>query len=354
MESSEINDMRDQSVFKGITFSEFKKADAKKEFIKNLSLSKIEQACYWSAELICAGHILDLWDCILLFYGKNIHLGNPKFPIYLELKMKAFKEIIVSDFITDELKLRNHDKIRKLFCEIICVLCSAKRRHSFDEIKIKKEDVFIKERLKAPSNLFAKEVILDEDPQELFIVVNELCYSLSESGKNTINACFWIEWTLEYEIKCASKKEKCLCETRPFVTVENKFKKHIVWLLWDALLKESVKRSSPLINKIICSLLSLFSLRYTAGCSRKRRYLLYCAVALLTEPVQLDEDIIKDKTMVTNIIGKIDSIYKQIKMNEHKSSSDYLFTQLEKSNLDKTIEKLEKMNHFGETFLPRL
>jgi len=354
MESAEINDMREQSLFKGITFSKFKKSDAKKEFIKNLSLSKIEQACYWSAELICAGHILDVWDCIFLFYGKHIHLGNPKFPIYLELKVKAFKEILVEEIITDELKLRNHDKIRKLFCEIICVLCGAKRKHSLDEIKIKKEDVFIKERLKAPSNLFAKEVLLNDDPQELFIVVNELCFSLSESGKNTMDACFWIEWILEYEIKCASKKEKCLCETRSFVTVDNKFRKHIVWLLWDALLKESVKRSPPLINKIICSLLSLFSLRYTSGCPRKRRYLLYCAVAFLTEPAQLDEEIIKDKTMVTNIIGKIDLVYKQIKLNEHKPNTDYLLNQVVKSNFDKTIEKLDKMNHFGETFLPRL
>jgi hypothetical protein len=77
-------------------------------------------------------------------------------------------------------------------------------------------------------------------------------------------------------------------------------------------------------------------------------------VAFLTEPTQLDEEIIKDKTMVTNIIGKIDSVYKQIKLNEHKPNTDYLLNQVVKSNFDKTIEKLDKMNHFGETFLPRL
>jgi len=119
-------------------------------------------------------------------------------------------------------------------------------------------------------------------------------------------------------------------------------------------LKEAEKRPNPLIQKIVKSLLSLFSLRYTSGCPRKRRYILYYAVALLTEPVHLEEDIIKDKQLVLTIIGKIDAIYKQIKMNEQKPTTDYLFAHLEKSNLDKTIEKLEKMNNFGQNFIPRL
>ena len=188
----EINDIRTIQDFKQYSFSKFKKSEVKKELLKTLTSEKLENIFYWTAELICSGHFIDIWEIILLFISKYIHLANPKIPIYINKRFQSFKEIIGMGYIGNELSLRNNINIRKLFFEIMIIPCFSKKNHSFEQIKMNSDEdfdmVYLSNKLKAPNLTYATSYMMNGDPKELFIAINEFVYNLE--NKNSRTCCY--------------------------------------------------------------------------------------------------------------------------------------------------------------------
>lgn len=353
MDANEINDKRLQKEFTGVSFSGYKKADVKKQLIKNLLNGKIEPANYWAAELVCAGHFVDLWDIILTVASKHIHSGNPKLPIYLEMRMDAFKDIVINGYIDNEIKMRNNPKIRNVFAEVICILCFSQKKHSYDSIKIDKTEFDISEisyKLKADGLQYIQHTFLKDDPKECFIAGNELAFCLTKRGRNASEACYWVEWINEFESMCRNKKIPIKCERRTNMPVNTKDQTDLVWFIWDIILFQSCKRDK-LTQKVIQSLLSLFSLRYTYNNKKKRKYIIYYAITLLTESIDFSISLNKQPEIIQKVQQKLGNIYREVKKSEIKPDTDYLFNGLESSSLEKTIARLERMNNMG--FIPR-
>ena len=365
MESSYINDGRQS--FKNITFSKFQKSKARLELIKNLYDEKIENACYWSAEFICAGHFLDLWDVILYYSYKYIHNGNPKLALYLNMRYNNFIAILNNGYSDNIIKMRNNDKIRKLFCELICVLCYSQKKNVICDVNLDKNNSFelssMSEKFKAPNVTYTDIILKHDDPKELIIPINEMVYNLI--SKNIIQVCYWYEWLIEYENICTKKKRKCICENRMYAPQGHTH--DLIWIVWDILFyysdttitdrkyninnsnnnsnnSNSNNNTNILKHKIIQNLFELFIIKYNNSVKKKRKYIIYFAFTLLIEELNYSINIIENQEIVQVIVSKINSVYKDIKKNEETPNTDYLFNNLNKTNLEKSIEKMDLFN----------
>tara|TARA_Y100000389_G_scaffold28434_1_gene24336 strand:- start:2778 stop:3926 length:1149 start_codon:yes stop_codon:yes gene_type:complete len=351
-ETYEINDIRSPGDFKGYSFSEYKKTDVKKQLIDALKNNKLEASCYWSAELLCAGHFVEIWEIILFFTSKHIHLGNPKLGMYLEMRYNTFRNIMNKGTFLTELDARNDEECRKLFAEIMITLCLSKRKLSFEEIKLKQEEfelTTMKERLKASSMDYAKAFFRQKDPKEVFIAINEFAYNISPECKSVSNACYWYEWIIEFDASCKKKNLQCVCEYRD-IPVENKFRGDVIWLIWDAIFHYTEEKNDVFISKIMNSLLHLFCIRYTNACGKRRKFLLYYAISLITEQVNKKSELITNKDILKTGLSKLNMIYKQIKKNEHSPQTDYLFKNVEQQKaLERSIMQMEIINNMSFT-----
>lgn len=371
--SLEINDIRTPNDFRSFSFSNYKKTEVKNQLVENMKNGKIEPACYWAAELICAGHYTEVWDILIYFVGKYIHLGNPKLVIYLENRFSIFRNIISQGIFLNELNLRNYNNIRKLFAEVVCILTLSPRKHSIEHMKINRKEefdiTFMTERLKAPSTKYIEGIFHTKDSPEIYIPINEFSYHISES-RNITMAWYWIEWIIEFDLFCKTRKkqtkkenyeekdadwkEPCQCEKRGEYNVENKFKNDIIWLIWDSLFKYCFVLNNEFITKVMNSLLELFCVKYTTACCKRRRYLLYYGVMLLIENVPTNVEIIQDENKPTlmSVVDKIDEVYKQIKKNEQAPNTEYLFSSISDSNTnyEEMIKKMEIINTMSGMF----
>jgi hypothetical protein len=353
---NEINDIRLPKEFNGISFSNFKKADVRKELLNSLNNNKIENACNWSAELICAGHFSDLWEIIIYNIGKNIHLANPKIPIYVDMRFQNFKEIVQNGYIGNEIAMRNNEKIRTIFCELVTVLCLSNKKPAFECVKIINDEfnlLNMTNKFKAPDTSYALKVFDKGDPKEIFIPINELVYHLSRPNSNLLECCYWIEWIVEFDNICRKKKENLTATCRTFASVDDKYRNNVIWIIWDIFFNLCEK--DIMLKKIVTSILNIFCIKYTLSMNKRRRYLLYFVVELLTEKFN-DKIQIYNKTdekLIETIKKQVEKIYKNIKKNEKAPQTDYLFnnTNEGKTNLKKTIEKIDTMNTIS--FIPR-
>ena len=312
---AKIRDLRGIDTFTARTFSGFKKSQALQQYSRAIAEGQVERACYYSADLVAAGHLLPLWESILIAGAQHAHAGGCGVPVYISRRYEVFKKIMEED-VPDDLAARNHTEIRRLFAEVSSVLATGQHSMPFVRVNVDAANDFsvdvMARRFRAPDLSYGKPIHQDEDPPELFPAVNELVYALTGPSCDELSALYWIEWILGYcAIRRKQKRPIGAASRRP--RLGTKLSSHIVWIIWDVF-KHLAEAADPRLTAAIRGIEDLFAIRFSVGAVGRRRFLLYWASHLLTTwRAQKEESpLIRDVAKVRAAVSNIDRVYGEL------------------------------------------
>ena len=312
-----LKDVRNMNDFNKISFSGYKKTAVLKEVISEMSRSNIETTCFWTAECIASGYYLELWNSIINYSCECIHIANPRLILLINKLLKQFKEIANSS--NDDLELRNNENIRKMFFDLVVIVCKSNRKTKFQYVKIKDNEVdlnVMSNKFTAPSTKYVDTIFNQGDPKELYMSLNEFCYNLSKESENFNQTCYWYEWMVHFDEMCRKRKSKIECLLRDFVP--ERLGKHAIdglWLIWHVLF-DMVKDKGKGINSMMENLFDLFTFKYGIRSWYQTRYIVYFAISIVVDKIDFAIPLAKDIKSVDNIVKQLDTMFKEIKKNE--------------------------------------
>ena len=316
-----IKDKRTIDHFKEETFSGFKKRDVFSELFKSIESGKIENACFWITECIISGYILQLFEKIIIFSSKIIHINNPTLPQFLLTKYVTFQSS--TNHITkkeDFLHLRNTQSIRNLCFDLVTTLCTSSKQKRYDKYpKIKPDTDFnfsiLKTKLIATLHCIPSHILRFTDPEELRIVINELIYNLKNNMGSYNRVCYWIAWIFEWEKKQKKQNGSWEIEERDIQDIPGKYKKDVVWLIWETILEEANSRDEMTKLQIL-SLYKLFKLNYTSGKRNSRIPIIYHVIGYLTHIINFKQVPRNNKDLFIQSQCNVNLMFQSKKINE--------------------------------------
>ena len=291
-ETCKIIDSRMLKDFKTQTFGGYNISKASSALDKAILEDKLEPALHWTLQLFLSGIVSPLWTKLMTLACKTINIYNPKLPEFIYNKNLQWQAIIDNTKFTKEniLLLRNHPNVRLLLAEMVSILVLSKKRKLNTLPTIKKNEFIIdhfKSKLEAKDNRLIENIIMDGDPSEIRIAINEMAFHIH--NRNINKALYWLNWILEWEKINSKKYGKYECASRTVSGIDAKYYKDVVWLVWSVINKISQLKSSVGFNnewnKQIQCLFKSYTNKFTPSTRGKKQNYIIWSMLYITETI---------------------------------------------------------------------
>jgi len=315
-----IYDSRTVVDFQKFTFSGHLRQHVYKVLDENIKLGHADYSCYWTLELICSGLIHSMWQTLFESTAKHINRAAPNAFLYLVKMYEKFAPYEGQYTIMNMTEIRNNPDVRTLICEVAASLAMCRKNKLTPLPKISPEHDFLQvtitENLKAPSANYAKHLMKEHDPIELYVPYNELAYCLRPETRDVSRALYWVAWTMKYASQFKKQNKTDLpCSYRPNMFIDEKYSSLVIWMIWECV-QEAAHKSpqSGTLKPYIDALFKFHCLRWSPTVMKQRICFLNTAILFICESTTLDvhysvpHDIVAVHGLIENIPSWISAI----------------------------------------------
>lgn len=290
----DIFDNRTVADFQKFTFSGHLRNHVYKVLDENIKLGHADYSCYWTLELLCSGLVHSMWQTIFEATAKHVNRAAPNSFLYLVRMYEKYAPTEGQYSIINMTDMRNNKDIRLLLCEVAATIALC-RKHKLPSLpKITPthdfQQITIQENLKAPSANYARHIVKNDDPMEIYIPFNEFIYCMRPETRDFTKALYWVAWILKFSKQYKKDTKNALtCATRLNNFIDGKFCNLVIWLLWDGVMDAA--RNSPqagVLAPYLDALYKLHCLRWNPGVLKQRLSFLVTAILFICESTTLD------------------------------------------------------------------
>jgi hypothetical protein len=317
----------DNRSFDKLSFNGVKKPQTFVLLLKALSKNDLESACHWLAEIDISNWQELLWDKLIIYSSKIVHLHNPRLPQLLEKKLLYFSKLKPAE-------RRNNEEMRRNWCQILSAIVFSNKGPVYELPTTKNNPIDLDKCIIHP---WVNSVSQKDDSLTVQLLISRALYNKEFHEKlYTLNYLLEIEKLKEHNLKISPRKNNVL--------IPDNTNTDWIWLYWEVVLKNTAWDFE--LYKTLNSLFFLFCYNYSTSKKKSRIPILIHSFLLISNQVDFKKEIFQQVDLTQKACTNINIMYQEIRDNKDSSQSVAESKNLKMSSTEK-IDLVDKLYYYG-------
>ena len=313
------------------SYTGYTKSAVLSQWQKCLQKQQYEEACHWTAELDASGWQADVWQKLIIYASKHVHIHCPRLPLLMARNYAYFQLYCIRYAKTIHLprhQPRNQVQLQQNVCQLIgLVALSAKGPvYSLPQIDVSKVN---DSELVCGTHAWLMPHKSDADNKNVLRMLSTMFCHVE--NKCVHKMVYWLSVLVEYDKHQKKNKTPATMAGRKPLLPDDRSYRHVyleganatdwVWLLWRGLAQGAMAFGKS--QDCICTLKALsylYALDYTTSKRNTRMPLLLHAMHLVCTDVDWTQSVYHsaNKELIVKACTNIHMMYNDIVDNRVK------------------------------------